>query len=205
MLNIVDAFVDPIINDLMTQNFYTYIYKSTYLTNREIDQKLMYKNEYPSKRNLSNNIYESLAHIIPSLPNANLRNLIGLRQKEGEAFEVYRLAISNFLQNIKDKEVALKMAFEDEIKPEINKINQTIKNSKKLIYSDMKKDTLVLSLFVTIGLFANILPQNLGEIIASLGGINSLGKFANNFKKLTTTDIDVNSNKYFFLWKLSPH
>ena len=201
-LGIADMMIYPIIDDLITQNHYANYFNSYYLTSRNIDAQLLMQNQNKRKANLSNTISSSLDHHLPFLPATDIKKLIHLRKNEGEAFQIYRSSLTNFLTNIKSKNYDMKQAFKDEIEPEINKINQTIKNSKKLILADITKDIVVGSTFVSVGLFSHFLPPNIGQLIAGVGGVNYLGKFGENIKKLKTIELEVKNNKYFFVWKL---
>lgn len=201
-LGIADVMIYPIIDDLITQNHYSNYFNSYYLTSRNIDAQLINQNQNKNKLNLSNTISNSLDHNLPFLPNTDIKKLIRLRKHEGEAFQIYRSSLTNFLTNIKSKDYNMKQAFKDEIEPEINKINQVIKNSKKLIIADITKDVFVGSTFVSVGLFSHFLPPNIGQLVAGLGGVNYLGKFGDNVKKLATIESEVKTNKYFFVWKL---
>lgn len=201
-LGLKDMLVDPIIDDLLTQNYYSNLNNSSYLTNRDIDSKLILENQNKNVSAFNKNLTQSLSHNIPFVSNIDLKKLINLRKKEGEAFQVYRTSFTSFLLSMKDTNYNLKEAFNDEIQPEINKMNQTIKTSKKLIMSDIAKDVIVGSTFVSVGLFANFLPPNIGQIVAGVGGAGYLGKFGDNIKKLRTVETDIRNNKYFFIWKL---
>ncbi|UPL50808.1 hypothetical protein [Hymenobacter sublimis] len=198
-LGLINEFVHPIIDDLLTQNYYSNIYNSSYLTDREIDSTLI---QDKNKSILNKKFTSSLSHHIPHIPNVPLDNLINLRKKEGEAFQVYRDSLTNFLSNSKENDTNLKEAFRDEILPEINKMNQSIKSAKKIIVADLVKDIIVGTTFVSIGLFSHFLPENIGQIVAGLGGINYLSKFGDNTKKLTNIESEIRNNKYFFVWKL---
>lgn len=201
-LGLADQIVNPIIEDLITQNHYSNFFSSYYLTHRNIDVKIINNSHNKSQSRLSEAMMDSLDHSLPFIPKTELTRLIQLRKKEGEAFQVYRSSLTNFLSNIKAPNYHLKEAFRDEIEPEIIKINQTIKTSKKLIISDIKKDLFVGSTYVSIGLFTHFLPANIGQLAAAAGGINYLDKFANSIKKLTNIESEVKANKYYFVWKM---
>lgn len=152
-LGLCEDFTLPIINDLMIQNYYANTFKSHYLTNRKIDS-LLIENNHPKKRiSFSDTVSQSLNHKVPFLPTTSLIDLIKLRTKEGEAFHLYRSSLTKFLSSITTKGYNLKEAFRDEIEPELNNINHTIKKTRKSILNDLVKDTLIGSTFVSIGVF----------------------------------------------------
>lgn len=201
-LGLVDSLVYPIIEDLITQNYYSNFFNSYYLTHRNIDARIINNNHTKAKSGYNEIIKNSLDHNLPFVPNIDLKKMIQLRKKEGEAFQIYRASLTNFLTSIKSPDYHLKEAFRDEIQPEINKIKQTIKTSRKLILSDMTKDLVIGSTYVSIGLFSHLLPPTIGEITAALGGKNYLDRFGDNVKKLTTLKSEVKTNKYYFIWRL---
>jgi hypothetical protein len=203
-LGIAGNIVNPISDDLINQHLYSNFFSAHYLTNRTIDVKCL--NQHRNKSSFAGNklLSDALRHELPFVEGVDLRKLIQLRKKEGEAFQEYRSSFSAFLKNA-NKGYDLQQAFNDEIQPEINKMNQTIKTSKKLIVSDITKDLVIGSTFVSVGLFSHFLPSNIGQIVAGLGGVNYLSKFGDNVKKLATVESDVRSNKYYFLWKLQKH
>jgi len=201
-LDLVSDFTYPIVNDLMVQNYYTNIYKAHYLTNRKIDGLLIQNNQDKNKLAISEHISQSLNHKIPFLPTADLSKLLKLRKHEGEAFQLYRNSLTQFLSTIKSTEYNLKEAFQDEIQPELLKISQTIKKTKKTIFQDFSKDVIVGSTFVSVGLFTNFLPQTVGTVITALGGINYVDKIGNSIKKMATIENEVKDNKYYFIWKM---
>jgi hypothetical protein len=201
-LNLHYLFVHQIADDLLTQNYYSNVFKSYYLTNRLIDVQLIAENQSEKKKLSNQNIQQNTGHYLPFVIGSDFKRLIKLRKDEGEAFQTYRSSITSLLVNADKPNYDLSQAFKEEIEPEIFKMDQTIKTNKKLIYSDIKKDLLVGTTFVSIGLFSNIVPANVAQIIAGLGGINYAGKFGDNFKKLVNIETDIRSNKYFFVWKL---
>ncbi len=198
-LGLINMFVEPIIDDLLTQNYYSNFYNSSYLTDRELDSKLILNK---NKKELNDKLSSSLSHNIPYLPSIDLNRIIELRKNEGEAFQVYRHSLTTFLSNTKDNNDNLKDAFRDEIEPEIQKMNQVIKSSKKMIKSDLIKDFVVGTTFVSIGLFSHFLPDNISQVVTGLGGINYLSKFGDNAKELVNIESEIRNNKYFFVWKL---
>jgi hypothetical protein len=199
---IADHFIPYIIEDLINQNYYANAFNSHYLTNRDIDARLINNNQPQSRQKLANEIANSLGHHLPFIPQTDLKSLINLRKKEGEAFQIYRTSFSIFLQNIKSKSHNLQEAFKDEIEPEIYKMNQTIKTAKKIIYNDIKKDFFLGSTFVSVGLLSNFLSPNVAALLTGLGGINYLNKFADSANKLASVESTVRNNRYFFIWKL---
>lgn len=201
-LGIPEFFIHHITDDLVTQNYYSNIFNSYYLTNRNIDSRIIIENQSKKERQFDQVISENINHSLPYVQDTDFKRLIKFRKNEGEAFQIYRASLSNFLKNMKSTDYDVKQSFKDEIEPEIFKMDQTIRTNKKLIYADLKKDVFVGTTFVSIGLFTNIIPHNVSQILAGVGGINYVNKFGDNIKKLTSLEEEIRANKYFFVWKL---
>lgn len=201
--NFIDHRINPIINDLMMQNFCSNIYNANYITDRDLDLELI-KNVNNLETNLFNEAFlDGFLHYIPFIKNVNLKNLIKLREKEGEAFKVYRDNISNTLNSaMKLSKKEIKEAIDNTILPEINKINLTIRNSKKLLVKSLTKDIIIGTGAITIGLFSGLLPNDIGKIIAALGGFKYISSLFEKGIKIFEEPHVIRDNKYYFLWKV---
>ena len=144
---------------------------------------------------------KAFSHSLPFMNGADSKTLVKLREKEGEAFQVYRDALASALnsKNLSSSEMA--QAFQETVRPEINKIELAIKNSEKMFSKAIAKDIVFGSGLVSIGLFSGILPEHLGQIFAALGGSKYLSSLFDNFTNLIKTPDSIRNEKYYFLWK----
>ncbi len=97
---------------------------------------------------------------------------------------------------------SLRKAFNDTVRPELNNIELTIKNSRKLLWGSLAKDLIFGTGFITVGLFSGLLPPNIGEIVAALGGFNFVSGSLDKISKLVQEPSEIRNNKYYFLWKV---
>jgi hypothetical protein len=191
-----------VLNDLDYQDYYSKLYDASVLTNRSIDFDLI------NSTNLISNsqIKFDLNHELPFMQNVPLKKLIELRKKEGEAFEVYRNSVTKAIKETEKQrgtqQPKKKEIYNDLIRPEINKIDLTIKNSKKLIFGNIKQDLILGTSFVGIALASGFLPNNIGQVVSAIGGIKFADQFASNVRKLLTTPQEIRNNPYYFLWKV---
>ena len=161
----------PIVRDIFDQNVEVHLSKSHYLTHREIDFDIITTMGNENVTRTSETLIGGLAHSIPTITNIPINKLVKLRQKEGEAFEVYRDTISRVLKQAKTlaKEEIVELV-DDEVRPEIHKIERTIKNSRRLVARSLSKDILVSAGYITVGIFSGFLSADAGALITALGG-----------------------------------
>jgi hypothetical protein len=89
----------------------------------------------------------------------------------------------------------------DEIQPEINKINLTLSNNKKLLWGNIKSNVFLASTYISTSLFTGILPTNMDKVVASIGGFG----FARNISQYLLNLIkqpEIRKNELYFLWRI---
>lgn len=122
---------------------------------------------------------------------------------EGESFSVYRDSLTFALQSITESDVGkVQQAFDDLVRPELNNIELAIKNSRKLLWGSLAHDIAFSAGFVAVGLFSGLLPANIGEIVATLGGFKFVSGSLEKASKLIQEPPEVRNSKYYFLWKV---
>jgi len=146
-------------------------------------------------------ILENMNHIVPFVGDASIESLLKFRKNEGEAFQVYRDKLNKIIKldslSIQDA----KEIYSDELKPELNKMNLTLKNNKKVLWGNVKTNIVLATTYVSASLFTGVLPSNIDKIVASVGGIG--------FAKTISKDIiqminkpELRENEFYFLWKI---
>jgi hypothetical protein len=197
--------VNDIINNLSVQDFFSRYYSAHVLTNREFDIKILslINDNQQQADNLfyRAEILKQVNHIVPFIEKVNLKKLIELRNKEGEAFQIYRDKLNMIVKLKGAEKVELKDYYNEEIRPELNKINYTLKNSKKLLWGNIKSNILLASTYISASLYSGILPSNLDTIIASVGGFEFSKSIGQDLIKILKKPT-VRDNELYFLWKL---
>jgi hypothetical protein len=173
------------------------------LTDREIDLDIVTSIGEPDVIRTSKSFLAGLSHSIPTIEDVRLDKLIRLRQKEGEAFEVYRDALHRVLNQARAlKPEEMRELIDDEIRPEIHKIERTIKNTRRLLVDSLTRDILVSTGYIAIGLFSGFLSPQAAEIVTTLGGLAFAKSVVEKVTQLRTDSGDALENPYYFLWKL---
>ena len=199
--HLLDFVIEEILTDIQVQEYYSRKYGAHYITNRPIDFELLSIVNNDTVQIKSKNVTKNISHEIPFIKNVPIKNLIELRKKEGEAFQVYRNTIKNLTSDISEYAIDKQIYF-DIIKPELDKIDLTIKNSKKIIWQETYSDFLIHSGYVAVGLTTGLLVPNIGQITAAIGGLNFFNKVGKNIQKLISDSENLRNENFYFLWKV---
>ncbi|MBJ6116693.1 hypothetical protein JAO76_00715 [Pontibacter sp. BT310] len=198
-------FLVPLSDNLYIQNFYSRYYSANILTNREFDIEMssLLNDRFHASSETSqrSRVLQSINHLVPFINDVSLTKLLQLRQNEGEAFEVYRDKVNKLTKNIALSEVEAKDIYNDEIRPELNRINMTLKHNKKLLWGNIKSNVLLASTYVSASLYSGILPSNIDAVVASIGGFGFAKSISDDIIKLIAKP-SAQENELYFLWKL---
>jgi hypothetical protein len=152
---------------------------------------------------------DALSHPLPFVDDVPIERILKVRQQEGEAFLVYRDAVRKLLSAADAKtSKELREAFDDEIRPELNKIDLTLKNTRKALSRGTLVDAAIVFASVSIAAFSGLLPPTLGlppgvlDVGAALGGWQGARGLVSKLSSRRTTPKDVADNKYAFLWRM---
>lgn len=177
---------------------------TSFCTNSHLEVKLMnYISN--SEKDIDRNqvLQRELACELPILTGIPLEYLLEIREKNHEAFLVYRDAIKAVIndylsQDLNNEEV--KELYGDVILPKINSLNSEIKVIKERARRNLRLDIIVLVTFGTFGLLSNTLTAQIPFLAAS--GLSALEIARNIYNSIGTPD-KIKRNDFYFLWKLS--
>jgi hypothetical protein len=201
--------IDRIIDDISTQNATANRFNCQYITDRAIDFELMDMVSDKRVRSFNHEAIGALSHPLPFVDQVPLGRLLKLRKDSGESFLVYRDAVRSVLSSAHGKSsTELREAFDDAIRPELNKIDLTLKQARKQMATSTMIDLTIALASVSIAAFSGLLPAKLGipkevlDVGAALGGWQSVKSLASKVAEVRSTPKEVNESKYAFLWKI---
>lgn len=197
------------IDDLTTQSFYSQQLGCDYLTTRELDLDLVQAVSTPSLRSLNRGLVDSFTHALPFVTSVPIKNLLNLRRRESEAFEVYRDAVHGLLSDMKPNDAEhMRQALADVVRPEVNRLNLTIKNARKALAIPATTSVAVALGAMSVAFFSGILPGGAGVASAALAAGTTLGGFAgagaivNKVHQAAAPTAEARNSRFFFLWKV---
>ncbi len=204
--------IERIIDDISTQNATSNRFNCQYITDRTIDLELMNMVSDKRIRTFNSAAVDALTHPLSFVDQISLNKLLKLRKDDGESFLVYRDAVRSILKdNQNSSSEELQEAFEDVIRPELNKIDLTIKNSRKLLATSAVTDITIAIASISIAAFSGLLPASLGipkamlDVGAAIGGWQNMKSLATKVAEVNVKPKEVSENKFAFLWKVKQH
>jgi hypothetical protein len=205
----IEGKVATIMHELLTQNYYSNLSGASILTNRSIDiEALEVMSGASVKAGLKRAaLSDAFAHIVPNIEDATPRSLIDMRNKEGEAFQVYRDALTRAIDEaLKAKDGDYDSIFMDIVEPELHKLKLSVRNSRALLKRDIGRDIAFGAAILTIGIFGGIVPWNIAQIgaqLLALLGTAHVGKdIATKVLDLLNEPPSIRENNFYFLWKI---
>ena len=192
--------INPIVQDIMFQEWHTTLSGTSYLCDNGAHMGLVSTiNNEVFKAN-SDAFQSSVGHYLPRIRARDPLVLLDIREREQEAFFVYRDKLRKIINN-RWSERELAEVFRDEIQPEINIINKKIRDWKTNSRQSLGEKLLFGTGSVTLGLYAGILPPNIGQIVAALGGVSAAAGILLDWNKTLKDKQQARASDFFFLWE----
>lgn len=199
---LLDAIIDSSVNDILEYDFYPSLNGATYLTNRQFDMDLIQGTSKHSGSAKLTNVFP-VYHEVPYLEDILLEDLVSLRKKEADVFQVYRDAVAELVN--KDDEQQAKAYFVSTIEPAINKIQNVVSDNKKRYRARAGRKIKVRSVLAAASIgTANLL----GLPLEATGGVvGAAGLFTSNdiiddFQTSKEIPIEAKENSFYFLWDI---
>jgi len=181
-------------------------YGFSYITDSNIDIQAINLMQTDDILEVSNNLFNSLSHTIPYLTEASIENIVTLRMKEAESFNVYRDNLNKILSGktiLSENEC--KDIQRDIIQPSINSIKFDINKNKKLLLGSIKKDVAFWTTTLSIGLFGGFIEPNTTALLGALGGLKTIKESLDCILDygIGNGDSIARNNEFYFLWRLT--
>lgn len=194
--------INPIVRDITFQEWHTALNGTSYLCDNPAHMMLVSSVNSEAFAANSAAFADGLKHHLPQIYARDPRTLLELREREAEAFFVYRDKLRKLLQETdrwNDKEVA--RIFTDEILPEINGLKKRLHDWKTNAKDALGEKLIFGAGAVTLGLYAGILPADIGQLVATLGGTSAAGGILMDWNKLFKEKQQARASDFYFLWE----
>ena len=193
----------PTLYDVFMQRLYGTLADAAYLTDRSIDGIVLDGAVGREHIDESATLKAAFIHSLPFLGGVSVQEMLKLRNNEAEAFRVYRDTLSRAVKECGGKSVAAAHElFADVVQPELNKIDAAVRSARDRLRSKARRDVLLGSGIVSIGLASGFLAPNVAAVLAAMGGakygLDLLHSLIEAFKQPTV----ARESDYYFLWRV---
>lgn len=201
---IVDTMLQPAVEDIFQAQINTSFLNSSYITNRIFDAMLIdnIQNNNSIMRSDIKLLSNDLFHNVPLISDVAIKDIVQLRQKDGEAFKCYRSKMNSILNSYEklDRKTIVDIQ-RDIIVPEMDAMESTIRRNKSVLFKSAVQDITLMGAGIGIGLFTGILPIDYTAILGIVGGIPAISDIISKARRSYSQD-EIKGNSFYFLFKL---
>lgn len=201
---VLQIIINPILRDLSNQEWHSVFYGTSYLCDNKTKMQIASKMNSAAFAANSLAFEKGMQHYLPAIYSQDMKSIMQLRKSEEEAFSVYRDKLRTLIHTSKpwdEKEVS--SVFRDQLLPEINKIDKKIKDWKSKTKESLKEKMIFGTGSVSLGLYAGMLPMNIGAVIAAIGGGSAIAGAVMDYNKILKEKEEARSNDFYFLWQVA--
>jgi len=201
--DIASLVTDKVFDDILFQEWHSWISGTAFLSDSDIYLTVSRSANDKNAQLSADELLGSLAHNVPVIHNADLIDLLKLRQHENESFQVYRDALSALLKNTAGRKgPEIREMLDDTIRPQLHKMDLAVKNWKASLGRTTKNKVLFGSAAVLTGLYTGILPPIIGDAVAAFGGYSAIESLLSNMNESLKEPTTIKENNFYFLWKV---
>lgn len=199
---ILSIVINPILRDLSNQEWHSAFFGTSYLCDNPVQMKIASKVNNTKYAASSAAFEKGMQHHLPAIYSKDIQTIVDLRERENEAFTVYRDKLNSMMKESKAwDEEEVSAIFRDQVLPQINLIDKKIKDWKSNARSSITEKIIFGAGAVTVGLYAGILPTTIGQLVAGLGGGAALRDILMEYNKTLKSKQEARSNDFYFLWQ----
>lgn len=200
--DVLSFIINPILRDLSNQEWHSAFYGTSYLCDNPTQMKIASQLNSPAYKANSSSFEKAMEHYLPAVYSQDLSVIMELRERENAAFSVYRDKMNSMLRKANSwSESEVSELFRDQVLPEINIIEKKIKDWKSKTRESFKEKILFGSGAVSVGLYAGLLPPDIGQILAAIGGGTAVASALMDYNKTLKEKEEARSNDFYFLWQ----
>lgn len=193
----------PTLYDVFLQRLYGTLAGAAYLTDRSIDGIALDAVGGKASADQSAALKGAFIHSLPFLAGVPVQDLLRLRNREAEAFAVYRDTLSLAVKECGGKDVAAaRELFSDVVQPELNKIDAAVRNARERLRAKVRRDVLLGSGVVSIGLASGFLAPNVAAVLTAMGGIKYGLDLLHSLTEALKQPTVARDSEYYFLWRV---
>lgn len=181
---------------------------ATFLTENDLHIKFLNSlnsNYEISRRNLIAEKY--LTTMVPFLEEVELKNILKIRNREQEAFLLFRQALNKSIDEFRSfperfTEKDARSIYDDIIAPSLAQLDAKVNKSKKDLISKPFRSFIGIVGVISFGLLTGLVPPNTSEIVQALGLLKYGSDLIKDSMALGDAEKDIKNDHYYFLWKV---
>ncbi|HXI84696.1 MAG TPA: hypothetical protein VNL17_11480 [Verrucomicrobiae bacterium] len=182
--------------------------KTSFLTERDLDVDLLNtltENDKSERRNQL--LSKHLTCLVPFVDNLNLADILKLREREAEAFIVFRASLNKAIDEYKAEaghltERDAKAIYADILQPQLAALSTKVNSAGRVLRTDSRRSILGWSGAITVGLYSGFVPAGIAAAAKALGLTKVLAGITKGLMTKGDAEEGIRKENMFFLWKV---
>lgn len=199
---------ERVIEDIMFQVGNTYLAGTSVLTDSELHadflSSLAAKRETKKRNEL---IRKHLTAIVPFVDGVSGKNLLRLRQREPEAFILFRQSLNAAVGAVHDQregftESDARAIYGDIIAPRLALLDAKVKTARKGLLKSAGKKSVTWAGIIGFGMFSGIVPAEVAQAVSAFGLANIGADIVGKILGIGEVKEQFRSENMYFLWRV---
>lgn len=200
------------LNDILMQKMYSQGMQlnTKYLTDRDVDFQILNSMAENAVDDADSNINMSLANNLlyemPIIQDVPITYLLKIRENDYDAFTIFKNSMSKLVNKYVAQHKTFtkreaKQLYLDEIKPQVDKLDRKVSTIRSVAAKKLATDIAVSTSAVAIGLFIDIIPPVIKNVLTAWGIFQ--GKdIPDSVHKISAAEDEIRNENLYFLWKI---
>lgn len=148
-----------------------------------------------------------LTSVVPFLGDVPAREVIKLRQREGESFQQYRKALNKAIDEVRLQKTAFserdaRAIYSDVVAPGLAGLDRAIKNARRDVLREVGRSVFAWTGAISFGMYLGFVPDQLQLAAKTLGATKVLADLGSAAAKLVSPDDAIRREDFYFLWRV---
>ncbi len=208
VLGLTKRMANEIVDSVLFEAVVSELSNSFYLAEADIHLKILQDMLAPRAAREKNKIvFDYLQALLPYCRDLTPRELLKLRSAEGDAFLLFRNALSEVVERYRKNLTAFtardaRELHDEIIRPRVADLEIRIRNARRKLFGKAVRKALAWSASVAFGVYSGLLSSGAAEIATAVGGTAATADLLSVLLKAATVPEEVRNDRLFFLWKL---
>lgn len=184
------------------------IFNTSFLTEKDLYIEILNALSESEEKVRRNQIAQRyLTTIVPFFDGVPIRKLLMLRDREMEAFLIYRKMLNKAIDEYRTRgnrftEKGAEAIYSDIIEPSLAKLESKLKSARRALLKEESRRILSWVGAISFGIYAGFVPSDLMTAAKALGLAKVLAEVIGSAMKLGEIDENVRTEEVYFLWKV---
>ncbi len=178
------------------------------LTSRSIEVEILQKLTSDVRIERRNRIlHELLTCVVPFADELTAKELLALRDEEGDSFVLFRTALAKAADNVKSEGLSVKRSeveqlYSDVVEPELAKLNIVMARARRGMVKSARRSIMGWTAAISFGVYYGLVPETLRDAAKALGLTKAAADILTKLMNDSDGEETIRGESMYFLWKV---